>query len=189
MFALSENLYQIPSHLILNDNQKKELRSLTANAFVHLEWNNKSQEDAYQFLKIHNLLLEDLKQDSRWKTRYSDKKKGLYILQCSCGSDMKLKSSLTRKNRQMYAFVGCLAFAKIKKDKDNNYVALDGYLEHLDACINSKPQQPPPLHINETVKIIAINMLKAQVHPAAILEDNMKFIELNLGGNVLIDNE
>ncbi|PKY60723.1 hypothetical protein RhiirA4_519701 [Rhizophagus irregularis] len=89
----------------------------------------------------------------------------------------------------MYAFVGCLAFAKIKKDKDNNYVALDGYLEHLDACINSKPQQPPPLHINETVKIIAINMLKAQVHPAAILEDNMKFIELNLGGNVLIDNE
>ncbi|PKK60518.1 hypothetical protein RhiirC2_719039 [Rhizophagus irregularis] len=34
----------------------------------------------------------------------------------------------------MYTFIGCLAFAKIKKDKDNNYVALDGYLEHLDAC-------------------------------------------------------
>jgi hypothetical protein len=32
-------------------------------------------------------------------------------------------------------------------------------------------------------------MLKAQVHPAAILEDNMKFIKLNLGENVLIDNE
>jgi hypothetical protein len=32
-------------------------------------------------------------------------------------------------------------------------------------------------------------MLKAQVHPAAILENSMKFIELNLGGNVLIDNE
>jgi hypothetical protein len=32
-----------------------------------------------------------------------------------------------------------LAFAKVKKDKDDNYVALDGYLEHLDACINSKP--------------------------------------------------
>jgi hypothetical protein len=116
------------------------------------------------------------------------KKKGLYILQCSCGSDMKLKSSLTRKNRQMYAFVGCLAFAKVKKDKDDNYMTLDGYLEHLDVCINSKPQQPPPLYINETVKIIAINMLKVQVCPAAILEGNMKFIELNLGGNVLIDN-
>ncbi|GBC23553.2 hypothetical protein GLOIN_2v1777513 [Rhizophagus irregularis DAOM 181602=DAOM 197198] len=87
------------------------------NAFVHVEWKNKSQEDAYQFLKIHNLLLENLKQDT---------------------------------------------FAKIKKDKDNNYVALDGYLEHLDAF---------------------------QIHPAAILEDNMKFIELNLEGNVLIDNE
>ncbi|PKB95837.1 hypothetical protein RhiirA5_435938 [Rhizophagus irregularis] len=89
------------------------------NAFVHVEWKNKSQEDAYQFLKIHNLLLENLKQDT---------------------------------------------FAKIKKDKDNNYVALD-------------------------VKIIAINILKVQIHPAAILEDNMKFIELNLEGNVLIDNE
>ncbi|CAG8765037.1 9592_t:CDS:2, partial [Rhizophagus irregularis] len=87
------------------------------NAFVHVEWKNKSQEDAYQFLKIHNLLLENLKQDT---------------------------------------------FAKIKKDKDNNYVALDGYLEHLDAF---------------------------QIHPAAILKDNMKFIELNLEGNVLIDNE
>ena len=32
-------------------------------------------------------------------------------------------------------------------------------------------------------------MLRAQVHPAAILEDNMKFVELNLGGNVLIGNE
>jgi hypothetical protein len=52
---------------------------------------------------------------------------------------MTLKSSLTRKNRQMYNFVGCLAFARIKKDKENNYVMLDGYLEHLDACINSKP--------------------------------------------------
>jgi hypothetical protein len=79
----------------------------TANAFVHVEWKNKSQEDARQFLKIHNLLLEDLKQNSRWKTRYSDKKKGLYILQCSCGSDMKLKPSLTRKNHQMYAFSIC----------------------------------------------------------------------------------
>ncbi|PKY59115.1 hypothetical protein RhiirA4_514390 [Rhizophagus irregularis] len=161
----------------------------TSGAFVHVEWKNKSQEDAYQFLKIHNLLLENLKQDSKWKTQYSDKKKGLYILQCSCGSDIKLKSSLTRKNRQMYTFIGCLAFAKIKKDKDNNYVALDSYLKHLDVCINSKPQQSPPLHINETVKIIAINMLKVQIHPATILEDNMKFIELNLGGNVLIDNE
>ncbi|GBC13893.2 erythromycin esterase family protein [Rhizophagus irregularis DAOM 181602=DAOM 197198] len=67
-----------------------------------------------------------------------------------------------KKNRQMYVFVGCLAFAKIKKNKDNNYVALDGYLEHLDV---------------------------SQVHPAAILKDNMKFIELNLRGNVLIDNK
>jgi len=143
----------------------------------------------FHFLKSHNLLLEDLGQDNKWKIRYSDKKKGLYILQCSCGSDMTLKSSSTRKNRQMYAYVGCLAFARIKKNKDNNYVTLDGYLEHLDACINSKPQQPPPLYINETVKIIAINMLRAQVHPAAILEDNMKFVESNLGGNVLMGNE
>jgi hypothetical protein len=42
MFASSENLYQIPSHLILNDNQKKELLSLIANAFVHVKWKNKS---------------------------------------------------------------------------------------------------------------------------------------------------
>ncbi|CAG8729681.1 7412_t:CDS:10 [Rhizophagus irregularis] len=118
MSALSQHLYQIPSHLILNDDQKEQLKTLP----------------------------------------------GLYILQCFCGSDMTLKSSSTRKNRQMYTYVGCLAFARIKKNKDNNYMALD-------------------------VKTIAINMLKAQVHPVVILEDNMKFIDLNLGGNVLIGNE
>ncbi|PKK49320.1 hypothetical protein RhiirC2_803472 [Rhizophagus irregularis] len=51
------------------------------------------------------------------------------------------------------------------------------------------PHHSTRIHINETVKIIAINILKAQIHPAAILEDNMKFIKLNLEGNVLIDNE
>ncbi|RIA83827.1 hypothetical protein C1645_880276 [Glomus cerebriforme] len=102
---------------------------------------------------------------------------------------MTSKSSSTRKNHQVYTYVSCLAFAKIKKNHDNNYIELDSYLEHLDICVNLKPQQLPPLCINKTVKIIAINMLRAQVHPAAILEDNMKFIELNLGGNVLIDNE
>jgi hypothetical protein len=30
----------------------------------------------------------------------------------------------------MYTFVSYLAFAKIKKNKDNNYVLLDSYLKH-----------------------------------------------------------
>ena len=59
---------QIPSHLILNDNQKEELKSLPVNLFVHINWTNDSQKDAFQFLKSHNLLLESLEQDSKWKT-------------------------------------------------------------------------------------------------------------------------
>ena len=58
MSTLSESLYQIPSHLILNDNQKEELKSLLVNSFVHIDWKNNSQKDALQFLKSHNLLLE-----------------------------------------------------------------------------------------------------------------------------------
>jgi hypothetical protein len=54
--------------------------------------------------------------------RSSIKNKGIYILQCCCGSDMSLKNSnpeaKTRKSRQMYKFVGCLAFARI----NNNFI-------------------------------------------------------------------
>ncbi|PKC54590.1 hypothetical protein RhiirA1_477030 [Rhizophagus irregularis] len=141
----------------LGDDEIDELLAAKINAIVV-----KDSEEYYRTMigaewNIGQLARERFGMDKGYNIGFTTHNgSGLYILQCSCESDIKLKSFLTRKNCQMYAFVDCLAFAKIKKN-----VALDSYLEHLDA---------------------------SQVHPAAILEDNMKFIELNLRGNVLIDN-
>ena len=95
----------------------------------------------------------------------------------------------TRKPRQMYKFVGCLAYARIKKDKDNNYISVFGYLKHIEDCQRCLPHQPPPLHLNETVKRMAQNLLQNHASPSHILDDNMNFVVNHLNGRVIIDNE
>src|SRR6266498_5463941 len=106
---------KIPSHLILTQKQKKQLNSLPVSKFINLEWSNKTQEDAINFLQHYNFILENILPEHKWKIRYSDKVKGIYVLQCCCRSDMSLntkKSNLgeakTRKSRKIYKFVGCL---------------------------------------------------------------------------------
>ncbi|RIA90363.1 hypothetical protein C1645_805785 [Glomus cerebriforme] len=126
--------FGIPSHLILTPEQKKQLCSLPVSKFTDIKW--ESQSNAVSFLKEHDLILEN-RPERKWKVRYSNKSKGIYLLQCCCGSDMSLKQkkdkAKIRKSRQMYKFVGCLAFARIKKNKDN-YVNIYGYLSHLEDC-------------------------------------------------------
>ena len=60
-----------------------------------------------------------------------------------------------RKSRQMYKFVECLAFARVKKNKDNDYVGIFGYLNHVEDCQCCLPHQPLPLYLNEMVKRMA----------------------------------
>ncbi len=103
-------------------------------------------------------------------------------------SNMNLKSSSgeakTQKARQMYEFVGCLAFARVKK-YEGLYISVFGYLNHLEDRQRYLPIQPPPLRINETVKLMAQNLLQMNVHPS----HNMDYINKHLGGKVLINNE
>ncbi|RIA90361.1 hypothetical protein C1645_876147, partial [Glomus cerebriforme] len=123
---------RIPSHLILTQKQKEQLCSLPVSKFTDIKW--ESQTHAVSFLKEHGLILIETRQEHKWKVRYSNKSKGICLLQCCCGSDMSLKSKTNiRKSNQTYKFVGCLAFARIKKNKDK-YTNIFGYLSHLEDC-------------------------------------------------------
>ncbi|CAG8464689.1 7923_t:CDS:10, partial [Rhizophagus irregularis] len=62
------------------------------------------------------------------------------------------------------------------------YISLFGYLNHLEDCQRCLPVQPPPLRINETVKLMAQNLLQINVYPS-------HYVNRHLGGKVLIDNE
>ncbi|GBC07256.1 hypothetical protein RclHR1_07340002 [Rhizophagus clarus] len=77
---------QIPLHL---KTKKKQLHSLLISEFIDVKY--VSQDSVITFLKKHNLILEDIQLESKWKVRCSIKIKGIYILQCCCESDMDLK--------------------------------------------------------------------------------------------------
>ncbi|GBB97447.1 hypothetical protein RclHR1_00030004 [Rhizophagus clarus] len=139
-------MFKISSHLILTEKQKEQLCSLPVSEFTNRKW--ESQNDAASFLKDHNLMLES-NPERKWKVRYSNKAKGICLLQCCCGSDVSLRPKngnlKVRKSRQVYKFVGCLAFARIKKYK-NNSISVYGYLTHSTECL----RQLPLYHLNET---------------------------------------
>src|SRR3954454_709449 len=105
---------------------------------------------------------------------------------------MSLKKSnseaKTRKSRQLFKFVGCLAFAQVKK-KGDNYMGVFGYLSHLEDCQRCLPYQPPPLHLNEMVKSMARNLLQNHTSTSHILDDNMNFIVKHLDEKVIINDE
>ncbi|GBB87402.1 hypothetical protein RclHR1_13870005 [Rhizophagus clarus] len=121
----------IPSHVALTQKQKEQLDSFPNYKFTDTTW--ESQNDAASFMSDHNL---ENNQERKWKVRYSYKAKGIRNLQCSHGIDMSSRransSKKTRRSRQS-KFVGCLAFARIKKYKDNR-IRISGYLNHSMEC-------------------------------------------------------
>jgi hypothetical protein len=144
-------MLKISSHLILTQKQREQLCSLPVSKFTDIKW--ESQSDAASFLKEHDLILENTKSpkpERKWKVRYSNIAKGIRLFQCCCGSDVSLRpkngNSKVRKSRQIYKFVGCLAFARIKKYK-NNCINVSGYLTHSEDCRRQHPLQ----YLNETV--------------------------------------
>ncbi|PKY55703.1 hypothetical protein RhiirA4_475345 [Rhizophagus irregularis] len=63
-------------------------------------------------------------------------------------------------------------------------------MEILQCCYESDMNlNVPLLRINETVKLIAQNLLQINVHFSYILDDNMDYINRHLEEKVLIDNE
>ncbi|PKY40177.1 hypothetical protein RhiirA4_530939 [Rhizophagus irregularis] len=129
----------ISPHLILTPIQKEQLRSIPISEFTDKKW--ESQNDAASFLNKHNLILKN-KSERKWKVRYSNKAKGICLLQCCCGSDMSLRQkngkTRIRKSRKIHKFVGCLAFARIKKFK-NESIHISGYLSHSGDCQRQDP--------------------------------------------------
>ncbi|RIA90362.1 hypothetical protein C1645_823497 [Glomus cerebriforme] len=123
--------FRIPSHLILTPKQKEQLCSLTVSEFTDIKW--ESQIRAVSFLKKHGILPVETRQDFKWQTRYSNIPKGIRLLQCCCGTDRTLTSKNIRKSRQNYEFVGCLAFARIKNNRDK-HISVFGYLRHSKKC-------------------------------------------------------
>ena len=79
---------QLPSHLILTQRQKDQLHSLPISEFTDVKW---VSQMLFPFLKEHNLILEHIQPENKWKIRCSIKTKGIYILQCCCGSDVSKK--------------------------------------------------------------------------------------------------
>jgi hypothetical protein len=144
-------MLKIRKHLILNQEQKEKLNSLPDSEFTDIEW--ESQTDAAPFFKEHDLIFENTKPpkpERKWKVRYSNKARGICLLQCCCGSDVSLRpkngNSKARKSRQTYKFVGCLAHVRIKKYK-NKCINISGYLIHSEDC---KRQEPFDTDVNNT---------------------------------------
>lgn len=132
-------MLKFSSHLILTQKQREQLCSLPISKFIDRKW--ESPNDAASFLKEHDLILEN-NPERKWKVRFSDKAKDICLLQCCCGSDTSLRpkngNSKVRKSRQIYKFVGCLAFARIKKYK-NGCINISGYLTHSEDCQRQLP--------------------------------------------------
>ena len=103
---------QIPSHLILTQQQRDQLYSLPVSEFTDVKW--ESQNNAISFLQKHNLILENIQPEHKWKVRYSNKVKGIYHLQCCCGSDMNLmpKKSNSKEDNSIFK-IECIGIGDI----------------------------------------------------------------------------
>ncbi|CAG8571768.1 8859_t:CDS:2 [Rhizophagus irregularis] len=96
--------------------------------------------------------------EHKWRTRYSDKAKGIYALQWCCGSNMSLN---TKKSN-------------LEEAKERKTRKICEFVEDCQSCL------PPPLRINETVKLMAQNLLQINVHPSHILDENKYMIKENI---------
>src|SRR6266498_4852794 len=117
------------------------------------------------------LPLDEPLPSTKWKTRWSQTlaKCQKILYQCSCGTASQEHHGTkgTGRSRQLYQFVGCLAFAEIERDKITGAVIrLRGHLEHLEACKQANHLRAPTLHLNDNVRLMAENMLRLDAHTA-----------------------
>ncbi|CAJ0746130.1 20495_t:CDS:2, partial [Entrophospora sp. SA101] len=197
------------SKLILTPKQKEELyhllelKDLTSKDYFETKFwddSDEQQEEANEFLTYHGLIQPLLESSTRrWKTRWSDKndrygKKILY--QCACGTDKqnafnKVAPDKRRKLRQIYEFVGCLAFVKLEFDETNTkYRRLHGYLDHSEACHRGIPKiEGPTLTINPLVKAMTELMVKANFSIKEIISINQHLMKNHLSSRIDLRGE
>ncbi|CAG8533698.1 4348_t:CDS:2 [Racocetra fulgida] len=196
------------SKLILNDKQKEELTNifncqpnpsdLSKEIFTTKIWteSEEDQNEAKEYLSFQGLWPPYVSfPTSRWKTRWSDKKNGATLYQCCCGSDMesarKTEVEKQRKLRQMYDFVGCLAFIRVEKNVNNGkYRRVHGYLEHTEACHRALPKKDTPtLKVNCDIKDMTELLVRANVSIKDIISLNQYFIRKKLSGRTTLDGQ
>ncbi|CAG8443059.1 2702_t:CDS:2 [Cetraspora pellucida] len=196
------------SKLILNEMQKKELTNLfnsqpspsdlSKEIFTTKIWTESEddQKEAKEYLSFQGLWPPYVSLPaSRWKTRWSDKKNGATLYQCCCGSDMesarKTEVEKQRKLRQMYDFVGCLAFIRVEKNVNNGkYRRVHGYLEHTEACHRALPKKDTPtLKINCDIKDMTELLVRANTSIKDIISLNQYFIRKKLSGRTTLDGQ
>ncbi|CAG8689520.1 16303_t:CDS:2, partial [Dentiscutata heterogama] len=154
------------------------------------------QKDAKEYLSFQGLWPPYVSNPtSRWKTRWSDKKNGATLYQCSCGSDMesarKTDVDKQRKLRQMYDFVGCLAFIRVEKNVTNGkYRRVHGYMEHTEACHRALPKKDTPtLRVNCEIKDMTELLVRANTSIKDIISWNQHFIRKKLSGRTTLKDQ
>ena len=107
----------VPSKLLLNEQQRKELGDILRNKELILvrNWTIEQQTLAVYFLKGHKLL-DHNPATSKWRIRETRTKNNTKrtLFQCTCGS-VSTKHPATKgvgKSRQQYSFVGHLRRSK-----------------------------------------------------------------------------
>ncbi|CAG8497532.1 uncharacterized protein OCT59_013646 [Rhizophagus irregularis] len=132
---------------------------------------------------------------NRWKIRWSDKKNGATLYQCSCGSDMQAASKTPvqkqRPIRQLYEFDGCLAFLRLEIDVDKKiFRRAHGYLNHSEACHRALPKKNYPiLSININIRDMTELLVRTYASTNDILSLNLQFIKDQLGGRLVLRNK
>jgi len=138
----SNQRIRVPSHLLLTDEQKNCMEEVSV---VKRVFNMDDPESSRQFLATHGLLPDQLTRPlNKWKTRNTRKRKHAttHLYQCCCGSDVKQFHGTkgTRRSKQKFPFVGCLAFVEVaRRSEDGSLIWARGLLDHSLECIKSQP--------------------------------------------------
>ncbi|RIA86630.1 hypothetical protein C1645_779242 [Glomus cerebriforme] len=197
------------SKLILTEKQRRQLNNLFAlsdkEIFTTKIWGETidDQKDAKDFLIYQGIPVDlddpttPINRDplNRWKIRWSDKKNGATLYQCSCGSDMQAASKTPiqkqRPIRQLYEFNGCLAFLRLEIDVDKKlFTRAHGYLDHSEACHRALPKRDgPKISINIDVKDMTELLVRSGASTNEILSLNQQFIKDQLGGRLILRNK
>ncbi|GES94997.1 hypothetical protein RCL_jg19213.t1 [Rhizophagus clarus] len=202
------------SKLILTEKQRNQLNYLFTlsdlpgkEIFTTEIWSESidDQKNAKDFLIYQGLPVvlddptnsanRDRDPTNRWKIRWSDKKNGATLYQCSCGSDMQAASKTPKQKqrpiRQLYEFNGCLAFLRLEIDVDKKiFRRAHGYLNHSEACHRALPKKNYPIiSINIDIKDMTELLIRSGASTNDILSLNLQFIKDQLGGRLVLRNK
>lgn len=140
--ALCNQKIRVPSHLLLTEQQRIRMEEV---AVVKRVFDADDPSTARVFLGQNGLLPEQLARPlNKWKTRNTRKRKHAttHLYQCCCGSDVKQFHGTkgTRRSKQKYPFVSCLAFVEVaRRSEDGSLLWARGLLDHSPDCQKALP--------------------------------------------------